>query len=100
MSAYKAPKSLLNYYSYKHHGTISNHDLNRGFQNMPLADYRHHTYISNNPHGFTWDLSQTIGNRPVWTGYHVGNLNCPKPPTRRDTQDYGCYTPYWCPKCT
>lgn len=98
--SYKAKQTPLNFYSYKHYGTISDHDIGLAFQRIPIPDPKHHFYISNNPHGFTWDLSDTIGNRPVWKGYHVGNLNCPKPPTHKDTNDYGCYTPYWCPRCS
>lgn len=87
----------LNYYI-ENGQVVSGNDLGRD-QPMTEKDCKHF-YFSHSPMGWYNDLgAETIGLRPVWKPFRVGETPKLTKSNYVQSGDFGCKQPCWTPDC-
>jgi len=88
----------VHYYIKNDQITTSNDIKNN--RNIPLGNRCDNVYLAQSPMGVYFDLgAATIGGRPVFKSYEVGDPTYNTPINRVISGKFECYQPCWGRKC-
>jgi len=69
-------------------------------QRIQIGNRCDHVYLAQAPMGYYLDLGErSIGNRPVWKSYEVGNPTWNTPKNYVPNVKYECKQPCWSKQC-